>query len=134
MGFGKEKESSAKRQWFKLFSTYLVKTEEFEYKFYDISRFLTGMAERERGKRFSHNLPSWVVKEIIKEAGGRKRNKIDAAYWNVKPAFELPPATLREGNKFSAREARLAFKARPRNPEKDRLALELFQKLIGEVQ
>lgn len=122
-----------RKEWFKLYSTYLIKTEEFEYKFYDISRFLTGMAERENGKQFCHDLPSWVVKQIIIEAGGRKRNKIDAAYWNVKPAFELPPANLKPARKFSSRDAKISFETRKRNPKKDRLALELFQKLIGET-
>lgn len=122
-----------KAEWLKLYSTYLEKVDHFEYKFVDITRFLTGMAERELGVAFSHSLPSWVVKLIIEFAGGRKRNKIDAAYWNVRPRFELPPTVLKKARRFSSREAKIAFQTRVRNPEKQKLALELFQKLTGET-
>jgi hypothetical protein len=136
------------KNWIKLYSTFLVKTRNYKYKFYDISKFLTGMAEREYGRKFCHSLPVNVVKKIIETAGGRSKKinsvryiekngyrtrkiKSNVFFWNVKPAFELPPADLKPAKPYSMRDARIAFKYRPRNPEKDKLALELFQKLTG---
>ncbi len=120
-----------KAEWIKEYSTYLERVDVFEYKFYDLSRFLTGMAERETGRQYKHDLPACVIKRIILAAGGRKRNKIDAAYWNVRPRFELPPTVLKQAKTVSVWEARKDFLNRYRDPVKLQQAMDLFLQLTG---
>lgn len=107
----------------------LVVTNHFIYKFYEISAFLTGMAERFVGMKFRAKLPDYFVKRIILAAGGSFHRTNQEVCWNIAPAFDLYPTVLRAPlpkRKLFKR----TFLKRKRNPEKDILALAIFNKLM----